>query len=218
MGWLPNENRFFKAVGWGIALFLVSLVISWQLNNERASNLELLSKAEKAIELARQKEDSPAGKTELALAYYARYEESENHKFLERAIRLLKSVKSADIPTREYLLGVMYLDLKQEKLALKNLESFLQNNSDNQQAQLARGIALIKLGRYQKSIDALTTFAKVKPGIADTYELLGQAYQMLGREEQARQARHRAKLLLGRTTETGSNNGVTTGDKDKNHE
>lgn len=214
---MPRGKNIFKAVGWGITLFLLSLIISWHFSSERASNPELLSKAEKAIELARQKADSPAGKTELALAYYARYEESEDRRFLERAIRLLESVESVDIPTRDYLLGVMYLDLKQEKLALKKLENFLQNNTGHQQAQLARGIALINLGQYQEAIDALTAFAKVKPGIADTYELLGQAYRKLGREEQARRAWHKAKLLLGKTTETGSNNGVTTGDKYKNH-
>ncbi|MHB8172468.1 MAG: hypothetical protein ACYDG6_13150, partial [Thermincolia bacterium] len=68
----------------------------------------------------------------------------------------------------------------------------------HQEVQISRGTALIKLKRYEEAIKALTAYAKIKPGIAETYELLGQAYQELGQEEQAKEVRLKANQLLGK--------------------
>ena len=193
------EKKVKSLFVWGITFGLLSFLMGGYVYDtlwDRGT--ELKSKAEIEIEMAEKNLVTYNGKSQLALAYYARYEETGDDQFLIRAATLMKSVDATAIPARDYLLGVFHLELKEEEEALKYLENYLHNNPQHQEVQISRGTALIKLKRYEEAIKALTVYAKIKPGIAETYELLGQAYQELGREEQAKEVRLKANQLLGK--------------------
>ncbi len=183
---------------WGIAFGLLSFLAGWYLNFGWVKNKQLKSKAEIAIEAAQQTAESSKGKNDLALANYARFKETGDDQFLRRAATLIKSVDTTVVPARDYLLGVFHLDLNEDEEALKYLENYLHNNPQHQEAQISKGTALIRLKRYQEAIKALSAYAKIKPGVAETYELLGQAYQELGQDEEAKKFRNKANQLLGK--------------------
>lgn len=195
---MSKKRSIFEALTWGIIFGLLSFMVCTNLIFSDVSNLKLNSRVDQDIEFAKNRMNSLSGKIELVNAYYTKYEETQEEKYLEQAGKILESVNSDEVPVKDYFLGIIYLNQKKENLALKHLEMFLKSEPLNQEAQFARGIALINTKQYENALNALKNFDTVKPGLADTYMLMAKAYQGLKQVKQANEAQSKANMLLGK--------------------
>ncbi|MHB8172190.1 MAG: hypothetical protein ACYDG6_11715, partial [Thermincolia bacterium] len=100
------EKKVSSLIIWGITFGLFSFLIGGYVYDTLwGSDVELKSKAEIEIETAEKNPETHNGKSQLALAYYARYEETGDDQFLTRAATLMKSVDATAILARDYFLG-----------------------------------------------------------------------------------------------------------------
>ncbi len=194
---MSREHRLYKMLFCAITLGFLSFFISWYLLIK--DDIVLASRADKSIEVIQPRATTDNSKIELSISYYQKFVESKEEKYLDTAINILEKVDAKEVPFKDYILGVIYLEKNEKELSLKYSEHFLQQAPEYQETQLTRGIALMRLNRYPEAIKALNDFANVRPEIADTYELLDEIYLKLGQKEKAEQYNSKADKLLGKT-------------------
>jgi tetratricopeptide (TPR) repeat protein len=192
---MNNNINVARVLFWSIVLIIFSFAITGQLLD--LSTPTFASTTDETIKINEQQTSSSEGKIRLAAAYYEKYHETDTNSYLDNGIEVLNDINGKEFPIKNYLLGIFYLEKEEEAVALKYLEYFTQNEPLHQEALLAKGAALIGLGKNQEAIDSLKYFAKIRPDIADTFELMSKAYLNLGDKKMANKVAHEAEELLG---------------------
>lgn len=118
---------------------------------------------------------------------------------LEASLRLDPEQFSAHL-----LLGAAYLRLNSAEAADDQFEAALLLQPKSVEAQLGAAEAQIGEGSFGDAVQQLQRLLKIHPMNANAFRLLAQAYNGMGKKEEADRAEHRAKLLeQGRCLDTG---------------
>jgi len=111
---------------------------------------------------------------------------------LEASLKLMPGQFEARL-----LLGKVYLEVKNPQAAEDQFEAALLLQSKSVEAQIGVARAQIAEGNFNAAAEQLELIAKLRPGIAEVFELLAQAYTGLGKMADSQHAASRAKELRG---------------------
>src|SRR5258706_121590 len=109
---------------------------------------------------------------------------------LEASLKLLPGRFQARL-----LLGQIYLELNQRQAAEDQFEAALLLESKSVDAQIGVARAQIAESNFNGAVQQLEPLTKSRPGIAEAFELLAQAYTGFGRMVEAQRAATRAEEL-----------------------
>ena len=109
---------------------------------------------------------------------------------LEASLKLMPG----QFPAR-LLLGQIYLGLKDNAAAEDQFEAALLLRPGSVEAQLGLGRVTLAGGRFKDAVEQLETLSRSQPDNAEIFELLGQAYRGIGKNDAAQKAETRASLL-----------------------
>jgi choline-sulfatase len=112
---------------------------------------------------------------------------------LEASLKLTPSQLSARL-----LLGQVYLRLRDPKKADDQFEAALLLEPNNIEAQIGLAKAQIDLGNFADAVPELERISKSRPGSAEVFDLLAEAYRGVGKKHQAEEAENRAQRLKQR--------------------
>ena len=93
------------------------------------------------------------------------------------------------------LLGKIYLGLKDIPASEDQFEAALLLQPRSVEAQLGLARTKVAGGRLKDAVEQLETLSKSQPNNAEIFELLGQAYRGIGKNDAAQKAETRASLL-----------------------
>ena len=95
----------------------------------------------------------------------------------------------------QYVMGAALAQLGQFPQAIERLRSAIELQPDSTWAHYEMGTSLLKNGDYKTAVVHLEIASSRLPDFADAHSLLAQAYEHLGRTDDARRELSRAAAL-----------------------
>jgi arylsulfatase A-like enzyme/Flp pilus assembly protein TadD len=115
----------------------------------------------------------------------------------EKAVALLQPVMAAarKMYLAQYVIGVALAQMGEYPQAIERLHSAIELMPDSTWAHYEMGFSLLKSGDYETAVIHLEIACTRLPGFAEAHSLLAQAYNHLGRLDEAKREQTRAAAL-----------------------
>jgi tetratricopeptide (TPR) repeat protein len=111
----------------------------------------------------------------------------------ERAVAILQSISAlSNSYLAQYTLGAALAQQQQYASAIEHLHKAIELQPESAWAHYQMGLSLLKMADYKTAAVHLEISATRMPDFADAHTLLAQAYDHLGRAEDARRERSKA--------------------------